>query len=192
MKKVENIVLFTTSVLVYTVAYFTVGIFYFRTLLTVRKILKIMFIFALLCLPLNINGHVLTIAGNAVGEQGVFSLFSFYQKAENGAAVSILSIFNSQIAKRDALSVIGFPAYQKSGYTSTVVIGGSLIQKAKKESSILLGASIVQKAEITNLLCGVALRQNAKKEARIGAGLVFLQKVDKKERAFAFFSALTK
>ncbi len=42
-----------------------------------------------IALPINIGGNVFTIAGNAVAEKNVYSIFSVYQKAGQNAVTLI-------------------------------------------------------------------------------------------------------
>ncbi len=79
-----------------------------------RKRATVVALFSLLCLPFNINGYVLTVLGNAVGENGVYSIFSLYQKTD-GDAFTLLGLAGYQNAGRNAGTGIGLAIYQRVG-----------------------------------------------------------------------------
>jgi len=84
---------------------------------------------ALLCLPFNINGNVITVLGNAKAEKSIFSVFSLYQNASN-VAVAVLAGY--QNASENAVAVLA--GYQNA--SNVAVAGLALYQKVSgKERS---------------------------------------------------------
>lgn len=190
----ENISLFVTSIIIYflvTEIYEPTSFFLFFDVFDVSRGLKKLGIIALLCLPINIDGNVFTVAGNAVAEKNIFSVFSFFQEAKNGSAVSILGIGNVQIVEKNALTFLGFPFYQRAN-RAFVAFGGAIFQVSKEMSTVNLGIAVYQRSEkTTGIDMGIAGYQNAGKKAESLFALTLYQKVQNKNRSFAVFSSLT-
>lgn len=144
----------------------------------------------LLSLPVNINGHVFTVFGNAVGEKGVYSIASLYQRASDNDG-NVLALLSS--------------GYQRASTTFTLA-GVSGYQQAEEFAMVGIGASGYQQADITLTFCGLSGHQRAEKHALIVfgvsgyqraenkastvVGLAFYQKVQSQSRAFAVWSPL--
>ncbi len=162
-------------------------------------------IVALLCMPLNINGTVITVLGSAQAKN-VISVFSVHQDAEDKAFALVGSGY--QRAGKSATTLFGFSVYQmadktnmlagasfcqksKSGATvwvgfsghqeasegsATTFIGFSGFQKASKDANMFAGVSLCQKAKQSVFLAiGFSVFQKGRTEAGILAGLVLYQ-----------------
>ena len=141
----ENIFLFVLTV----VTYFSVWNFIKFTSKPdgVAKYLKRIALIALLALPININGNVYTVAGNATAKENVISLFSLYQRAGKNAitilgpsyqqagqdAVTIIGL-SYQRAGEDAVTGVGFMAYQQASYMAKVPIAIALYQRVGEKT----------------------------------------------------------
>lgn len=155
---------------------------------SLRKHAGYLGIIVLLALPVNINGYVFSIAGNAVGERGVYSLASFYQKS-GGDAFSVLG-FGYQEATKDALVIAGISIYQKAE-TVWFGFGISGYQEATEEeegkdgAGVLFGISAYQKS---SSIAWVAVGISGYQEATAGVvtllGVTVYQKAGEKTRAF--------
>jgi hypothetical protein len=139
-----NIILFVISVSLYYVAYNLARRFLLYNPMTVTKNMKVLAIITLLCIPLNVNGNIFTVLGNAHG-RNVISILSFYQKAEQDI-FSISGFLNYQDAGNDAVILVGFPTIQKSKDESILMAGISGYQRSNNLSTTILGFSIYQKA----------------------------------------------
>lgn len=192
-----NLWLFVLTLVAYVLVgacwyeWFEGGSFYRDVIVNVRTFLKRFTLFALLCLPININDRVFTVFGNAEGKNGVFSVLSFYQKSECGDTFSLFNIFGYQKAKQVAGVVIGIPAYQR-GENSVLSLGVSAYQVSDDTCFVLFGVSGYQtgkqhilnlitltgyqKAEAIGNLFGIVGYQRADKKTYHGAGLVGYQK----------------
>ncbi|HEY4484444.1 MAG TPA: hypothetical protein VI978_01840 [Candidatus Paceibacterota bacterium] len=164
-----------------------------------KTLLKNLVIFVILCLPVNINGYVFTIAGSAVGEKGVYSLLSFYQEVEeNGLAFNIFSLGGVQVAEKGlALTLLGFPLFQY-GEVVSLGVGATLCQKSKEFSGVLLGvpitqfsdglarivvgATFLQQGKKAEILSGLVFWQHGQEDARIGVGAAVVQKASVEAR----------
>ena len=130
---------------------------------------------ALLCLPININGNVFTVLGNAVSEKSVFSLCSLYQKAEKDAG-TIIGLSGYQSAGQNAVTFIGLSGYQKAGQTALTGIGLSGYQSAGRDAMTGFGLSGYQ---------------SAGQNAVTYIGLAVYQKAGQKSRTFGAFTKLS-
>jgi len=110
-----------------------------------RRTCKTIALIALLTLPVNVNGYVFTIAGNAVGEKGVYSLFSLYQKSD-GSVVTFIGLLGYQEAGHAALTFVGVSGYQRAGRDALAGIGLSGYQEAGRDARTLMGLSFLQRA----------------------------------------------
>ncbi|MDP2593917.1 MAG: hypothetical protein Q8P36_01075 [bacterium] len=142
---------------------------------TFRRTCQTIALIALLTLPVNISGHVLTIGGNAVGEKGVYSLFSLYQKT-GGDAMTVIGISGYQQAEHDAAVGIGISGYQKAGHDAMTFIGISGYQQAEHDAVTVIGISGYQEAG---------------HNAMTVVGLSFFQNVGELERWFGAFVPLS-
>jgi len=199
----ENIWLFLLSVWVYSAVWGLIQ----TPPLPLKKLLKAVALIALLCLPLNIDGHVFTVIGNAKGEKGVYSLCSFYQESK-GNVFTIVGVGGYQKAGRDAATLIGLAGYQKAGRNAELGIGLAGYQKAGGDAATFMGLSGYQKAGKDAVFgIGLAGYQEAGEDAATLIGLTGYQKADNsavaisiacyqnvagKTRAFAAFSKLKK
>ncbi|OGM99226.1 MAG: hypothetical protein A2915_02850 [Candidatus Yanofskybacteria bacterium RIFCSPLOWO2_01_FULL_41_34] len=154
----QNIINFSLTTILHFIIWL---IFSMRGLHVKRKpkYAKEFAIVALLCLPLNINGNVFTVLGNASSSNNIYSIFSLYQKAD-----------------QDAFSLLG-GIYQEAGYDATTFLGFEVYQKAGHDNVLVIGLSGYQKAENKNLLgIGISVFQNSKKESGSIMGLIGYQK----------------
>ena len=131
----ENILLFLLTVAVYS----TVICWFFRNDWT-RYIKRLAFV-ALLALPINIGGNVFTIAGNAVAEKNIYSLFSFYQRAGQNASTGCGLTY--QQARQNAMTIFGL-AYQQAGQDAVTGIGLTY-QKAGSSARVPISIAIYQR-----------------------------------------------
>jgi len=154
--------------------------------------LKRVGLMALLCLPLNINENVFTVFGNAKSSKNIYSLASFYQKAE-GHAVNIFGVGGVQHAKDFAITGVGVVLCQESTNDEAILpVGICLAQNGHKIAGILFGGSGIQEssrglattflginglqvASNTEVVAGFSLFQDASKNALIGIGAVGYQ-----------------
>ena len=166
----ENIFLFITSVAVYWSAWF----FYSAT--SLKGYAKRAVLLALLCLPVNINGNVFTVAGNAVSEKSVYSVLSFYQDAGHNA-ITILSLLGYQNAGHNAITGIGISLYQNASLDSAMIVGLSGYQNAGNDAGTFIGLSVYLNAgrEAFNAI-GLSGYQNAGRDAITLVGLSGYQK----------------
>lgn len=156
---------------------------------------KELVVVALLCLPLNINGNVFTILGNAKSSKDIYSAFSLYQNAK----IDAVSIFGTvfQKADRDAFVIIGIAGYQEAGHDAFLGGGLSGYQKGGNDVGAFFGISAFQKSsgDIVNLiglvgyqeagkvaatLCCFAGVQNSGNESAIPLGLIVYQNSEKR------------
>lgn len=170
----ENILLFVLTVVIYSFFWLTIEDYNLGFGLA-RQVKRIALV-ALLALPLNIGGNVFTIAGNATAEKNVYSLFSFYQKAEQNA-VTLVGLTGYQKAGRDAVIGTGLVGYQKAGQDAITGIGIAGYQQAGQDA-------------ITGI--GLTGYQEAKSGAKADIAIALYQRVGEKTRAFGAFSRLTK
>ena len=105
----QNILLFCTSVLLYFGVWYGLDQSHDASQLLIR-----LGILLGVCIPFNIKGNVFTIAGNAVSQKSVYSLFSLLQEADRDAW-TILGLAGSQKAGRDAVVLLGLAGSQKVG-----------------------------------------------------------------------------
>lgn len=175
----ENLLWWIGSTLVYFITYGTLK--YGRDWGTWQWSVKSIGVIALLTLPININGHVLTVFGNAVGEKGVYSIASFYQKA-NGMTLTIFAPLTYQDAGSGtgkaldgAVSMFGIPSIQKGRIV--LLMGGIAPYQYAHETD-------------SDVLVGFAGRQIAPRKTQVYVGLAFQQKVGEKERWFSAFTGL--
>lgn len=171
--------------------WFKDGSFYYDVIVNGRTFLKRFTLFALLCLPININDRVFTVFGNAEGKNGVYSVLSFYQKSECGETFSFFNILGYQKAEEEAFVVFGISAYQRgkdsalgfgvSAYqvsdNTCVLFGGiSGYQTGKKNITNVVTLSGYQRAEVILSVIGIGGYQRADNSTQHGVGLVGCQK----------------
>lgn len=140
----ENLWLFGSTVALYSGIVLLVWRHKLGSPIPARKTFKALGLIALLAMPININGYVFTIAGNAVGEKGVFSLFSLYQKTP-GTAFVVFPLFTWQEAGNDAGAFVGIVGNQKAGNMAVVGIGFAVNQNAQNEVGVILGIGFHQR-----------------------------------------------
>ena len=117
---------------------------------TTKDCAKLFAIVALLCVPIDINGHVFTVIGNAVGEKGVYSLTSFYQRTD-GVAITVFGLGGYQRGGEQAITVAGFNSAQVSERGDTVLaIGFAGYQRAGEKAHAVIALAIYQKVENEN------------------------------------------
>lgn len=105
----ENILLFVLTVFLCSMVWYAVC----APALWVGHIKRVALI-ALLDLPVNIDGNVFTIAGNATAEKSVYSIFSLYQKAGQDA-VTLVGLAGYQQAETKAYVPVAIALYQRTG-----------------------------------------------------------------------------
>lgn len=142
-------------------------------------------VIAFLTLPFNINGNVFTVFGNAVGEKDVFSVASFYQKA-NGTTITLIAPLTYQDAGDAAVSGVGVPSFQK-GAKVGLIVGVAPYQHANRGNSIIFFGLAGQQVSLlqSGVVLGFAGDQRAGITAQTFIGLAFHQQVGEKERWFA-------
>ncbi|MBI2057466.1 MAG: hypothetical protein HYT63_00560 [Candidatus Yanofskybacteria bacterium] len=192
----DNISLFLISILFYFVVseiFIDCRVLVYNEIneIDLVKILKKLGIIILLCLPVNINGNVFTIMGNAIAEKSVYSVLSFYQKATDGVVFSFFGLGNVQFAKEDTFVFLGLPSYQKAGNAAFVFAGFPLYQEANEIFVAFGGAAIQKSKEFSAVFLGIVGYQNSGKKAETALAMALYQKVQDKDRSFAFFSTLT-
>jgi len=185
----ENLLLFVGTVLFYLVIWWAMSVV--TSCWGISGWAKRVAILAILCVPLNINGNVWTIMGNAVSEKSVYSVFSFYQKAGVDAK-TIFTILGYQEAGGDAGILIGLGGYQEAGNDALTVLGVAGYQEAGGDAMVGLGLAGYQEASNDAFtFFGLAGYQEAEGTAQVAIGLAFYQKVAGKGRAFGALTALT-
>jgi hypothetical protein len=128
----ENLWIFAVTLVLYSlVLYFGVTYLVVKPI-SIKMGLKRLALLALLCLPLDINGYVFTVIGNGVGQKGIYSFCSLYQKTK-GDALTMISLAGYQNAGRDAVTLIGITGYQNAGRDAWTFIGITVYQKVKNE-----------------------------------------------------------
>lgn len=140
----ENILLFVLTVFLYSAIWIWLsppGSF--------GKYVKRVALIALLSVPININGRVFTVIGNAAGEKSVFSVFSLYQRADG-----------------DAVTFLGLSGYQRAGNNAVTGAGISGYQRAGNEAVTILGLSGYQRAGNAQTIVGIAFYQNVEGNTR--------------------------
>jgi hypothetical protein len=159
---VENLLLWIGSTLLYFVVFVTYMIRKRPTKLPYPRwvwSMKRLGIIALLTLPVNFDGHVVTVFGNAVGEKSVWSVASLYQKGGD-VTVSVMALYQKaerltfafvapltyQESGRDALNVVGVPSVQNAGERAILGFGIAGIQKARDAAQAIIGLAIYQQA----------------------------------------------
>lgn len=195
---INNIGLYLVTLTIYFIVSFAVlydrtdnmegeGLFNFKNPEKVKRDAKRLFIsLAFLCLPVNINGNIFTVFGNAVSEKSVYSVWSFYQEAKEDAG-SIFGLTAYQKAGRDALIAFGLVGYQKAEKNDALIMAGfPIYQKAGNVSLVLFGGAGFQNAKYANLGFGLFIYQKATETSELGFGLVGYQNAGK--RAVTKFS----
>ncbi len=196
----ENILLFAGTVIIYYLILFIV--FYEKPVLCTPQVKRIALI-ALLALPINIGGNVFTIAGNAVAEKSIYSIFSFYQKA--GQDAFTVMGFPYQKAGRNAVTIFGIPyqeaeqnaatfcglAHQKAS-SNAITIFGLAYQQAGRDAVMVVGLAYQQAKRDADVLFGLAVYQRAENSAGVPIAIALYQRVGEKTRAFGAFSTLAK
>lgn len=144
----NNLALFLITVAAYTFLYYL-----YKNLVDdgrlvfprgTRSFLKTVGVVITLSLPFNINGYVFTMFGNVVGEKGVFSIASLYQKSD-GNALSVFAPLTVQEAKGSAHTFFGVSSYQK-GRSVFHLVGVSIYQQAEVQAGAGAGIGVVQRA----------------------------------------------
>jgi len=175
---VENIVLWLASFLLYGNLFLLARSTLRGMEASVRQSVTTLGIAALLTLPINVDGNVFTLFGNAAGEKGVYSISSFYQRS-GGDALTIIGLGGYQEAEQDTTTVLGITGYQKAGQNAALDIGLAGYQKAKQNATLYLGLAGYQKAgQNVVTLAGVAGYQKAGQNAALGIGLAGYQEAD--------------
>lgn len=106
-----------------------------------RSFLKSVAVIALLCLPFNINGVIITPLGSGQGN-AVVSFFSLYQQAEGTAFSFLGGIY--QRAGRNAITFVGLAGYQRAGEDAITFIGLAGYQRAGNSAAIVIGLAVYQ------------------------------------------------
>ena len=190
----QNIAWFVFTVFVYAAVWMT-----FRPSKDFAQHLKRIALLVVLCIPLNINGNVFTVMGNATAEKDIYSVFSLYQKAGDNAytiiglagyqqagngAVTVVGVASYQQAGNTVVTGVGIAGYQQARYTWTP-IGLTGYQKAGLDAITFFGLSGYQQAGRTaGVAIGFAGYQRSNFEAQVIVGLALYQKVEEKTRAF--------
>lgn len=217
----ENLQLWLLTVLFY--GFIVVAVIAFTTdifALYAKRCVKALAIVAVLTIPVNVNGYVFTVFGNAIGEKGMYSLASLYQKSGGSAVAMFLSGY--QEAKSDAVTMIGISGYQRSkestimlagivgyqkagrhalnsvgisgyqeGDEALMMLGVSGYQKAGHNATTLMGLSGYQEAERdATTIIGVSGYQKAGRSVLAGIGLAFVQKAGSLTRVFGALASL--
>lgn len=173
----ENIWLFVLTVVAYSLVWFIIVEHSWKPrYILLTHWVKRVAVVALLVLPLNINGNVFTIAGNATAEKNVYSILSFYQRAEQDAVI-LFGLAGYQKAGQDAETLIGLAGYQQAGRDAVTDVGLAGYQKAGRNAATLFG---------------LAGYQSAGQKAMADITIALYQRVGEKTRAFGAFSTLTK
>ncbi|MDO8676751.1 MAG: hypothetical protein Q7K16_03865 [Candidatus Azambacteria bacterium] len=134
----ENILIFAVTAAVYYFVWF-----FFTDPVGWKKQINRIALVAFLTLPLNIDGNVFTVIGNATSEKNVYSLSSVYQKAEKDT-FTLISLLGTQRAGQDAITIIGFSRYQQSK-KSVIGIGFVGYQRAEQEATTVLAVALYQR-----------------------------------------------
>ena len=166
----DNIWFFLITVSVYSAIAISFGD-YIRV--SLKKFFKVIVTAMLLALPIDIGGNVFTIAGNAVAEKNIYSLFSVYQQAGQDAVTGLGLAY--QRAGQNAVTGLGL-AYQRAGQNAVTGLGLAY-QRAGQNA-------------VTGL--GLAIYQKAGRGARVPISIALYQRVGEKTRAFGAFLSLTK
>ena len=167
----ENILLFAITAGTYSFVWF-----FFTDPAHWTKHIKRIALIALLVLPLNINGNVFTIAGNATAEKSVYSVLSLYQRAE-----------------QDAVTLFGLAGYQQAGHSAETGIGLVVYQQAGQNAGVGIGiVGYQQPGQNAGVGIGLVGYQQAGHIAETGIAIALYQRVGEKTRAFGAFSVLTK
>ena len=166
-----NLLLFILSFSIYFVIYWLL-----RRPQGVKSYRNTILSLAFLCMPFNINGNIFTVIGNAESEKNIFSILSFYQRAENST-----------------FALFGVPIYQHAGNDAFTLIGVSIYQHAGNNAITFIGVSFYQHAENDAFIAiGVVGYQEAGRKTRLVVALAVYQYVIETEntRAFAICSSL--
>jgi hypothetical protein len=139
-----------------------------------KKWCKVLGVVTVLCIPFNINGHVFTVAGNAVGEKGVYSIFSFFQQS-GGHTITIASPFTWQNAGGKAFQFAGITvqnagndAFQFAGITvqnvgnNALQLAGIAWQNAAKNAMQIIGIARQNSSKTSAQFTGIAWQNAAK------------------------------
>ncbi len=143
----------------------------FKSFSFIAKLCIRFVIVALLCVPFNYNGNVITVIGNAKSDKNIFSFWSMYQNAKLNA-VTVISTLSYQKSDGDSASVIGFPLYQEGHRLAFTTFGFPLYQKSDVSAALLVGIAGVQKSE---------------GETFTGLGFAFKQIIPDDEKYFGIF-----
>lgn len=190
----ENIWLFLLTVFAYWMGWWAITSDYGWEFAESK--LKALSIIAALAMPFNIDGNVFTVAGNAVAEDSIYSVFSIYQKAEKGTAVVVFPTFSVQEApgpNGNAISLFGISAYQKAGNLALNGAGINLHQESEGAAGGVAGITVYQKAdgEAINFF-GITVYQEAEEKGYVATmiGVGIFQKAGENTRAFGVFIPL--
>lgn len=199
-----NLWLFLGTVVVYTAV---VAVVDYYAGLSIKSTLKAAGLLSVLCLPVNINGNVFTVIGNAESEKSVWSVCSLYQKAEENAvtvfglagyqqaekdAVTFIGLAGYQLAREDTITVGGLAGYQQAGKIAGVGFGLAGYQQARISAMNFIGLAGYQQAGMDAwIFIGLVGYQHAGEEVMTSIGMAGYQQVPGKTRLFGAFSKLT-
>lgn len=158
-----NLVIFLITVASLLFGWIIYRIYFFENT-SGKKMGKVLAILIVLFVPFNLNGNVWTILGNGESEKNMFSVASFYQKA-NGHAISALGVLNYQEAEDMATTIVGVTGYQKAR-VSLLGFGIAGHQEGNASALTVLGIAVHQKAPMVVSLVGVGLYQEAGENSR--------------------------
>jgi len=191
----ENLLLWFVSTATYFVVYLCYGHYNGTALLdsiSLGKNMKYLAVIALLALPVNNNGHVFTVFGNAVGEKGVYSIAPFYQKSDGDVVAVLAPLTYQESSKGNAFAIVGIPSYQSAKESTGLFVGIAPYQKsANGRPGVLFGIAGRQEGRSVFVGFGLGGYQKATIEAQSFLSLVFFQRVGEKTRSFAVFSTLS-
>jgi len=181
----DNIWFFLITVSVYSAIAISFGD-YIRV--SLKKFFKVIVTAMLLALPIDIGGNVFTIAGNAVAEKNIYSLFSVYQQAGQDAVTGLGLAY--QRAGQNAVTGLGL-AYQRAGQNAVTGLGLAY-QRAGQNAVTGLGLAYQRAGQNAVTGLGLAIYQKAGRGARVPISIALYQRVGEKTRAFGAFLSLTK
>ena len=171
----ENLALWVFSVLAYEMLFLAVWETWQGTDMSWRQYVAGLGIAALLTLPVNVNGHVFTLFGNATGEKGVYSISSLYQRSD-GNVISLIGLTGYQKAGQNAVAILGIAGYQEAGQDAAAGVGIVGYQKAGRKTTLLIGLSGYQEAGHWALtIAGIAGYQKVGSATRTFGAIVPLE-----------------
>lgn len=179
----DNLWFFVLTVMVYSATWYYVSLYFYDIVGThntnkyyglkvpISTWLKRFAVVALLAMPINIDGNVFTVIGNAKAEKSIYSVASVYQNAGKNAVAFISAPVIFQKAGGWAFTFLGI-TFQNAEHDANMGLGISIRQTAGDDAMLIVGISLYQQAGRDAVaIGGISVYQMAKEGAVLAVGL---------------------